>query len=86
MSKVYAGVSAFFANRAGNHNWLDNNARPFISLITTNQDGSKSYSDLFLNKHESIKVKATTKQVVITFPADLNQPLFRVLTNPQQSS
>ena len=80
MSKVYAGVSAFFANRVGNHNWLDNNARPFISLITTAPDNSKSYIDLFLNKHDTIKVKATKTQVVLTFPADLNQPLFRVLS------
>jgi hypothetical protein len=82
MSNVYPGISAFFANRTkpnDNHNWLVNNNRPFLSLITTAPDGSKSYDDLFLNKHDSIKVKATAKQVVITFPADLNQPLFRIL-------
>ena len=82
MSNVYPGVSAFFANRTkpnDNHNWLVNNARPFLSLITTAQDGSKSYNDLFLNKHDSIEVKTTAKFVTIKFPADLNQPLFRIL-------
>jgi DNA-binding beta-propeller fold protein YncE len=76
---VYAGTSAFFANRKGNHNWLDNNNRPFLSLITTAPDGSRSYNDLFLNKSVQAKVTKTGK-VTITFDADTNQPLFRVIT------
>ena len=77
-TQIYAGVSAFFANRKGNHNWLDNNARPFISLITTAQDGSKSYDDLFVN-NTVVTVKATSKTVTLTFPVNANQPIFRVM-------
>jgi hypothetical protein len=82
MSNVYPGVSAFFANRTkpnDNHSWLVNNNRPFLSLITTAPDGRKSYNDLFLNKHDSIKVSSTKTHVTIKFPVDLNQPLFRIL-------
>ena len=77
---IYAGTSAFFANRTGKHNWLDNNARPFLSVITTTPTGQKSYCDLFLNKDKSIEVKSMKGKIVISFPADTNQPIFRVLT------
>jgi len=81
MSKIYAGVSAFFANRTGNHNWLDNNARPMLSLITTSPDGTKHYNDLFINSREqSIKVSVKAKRVTISFPTNLAKPLFNVLT------
>ena len=79
-NKVYAGVSAFFANRAGNHNWLDNVKRPFLSIITTAQDGSKRYNDLFINQNEEdIKVSVRKDRVHISFPKDLAKPLFNVL-------
>lgn len=76
MSKIYAGTSAFFANRPGNHNWLDNHARPFISLITTKKSGKKRYDDLFLT--DVVTVKETAKTVTLTFPKDASKPLFRV--------
>lgn len=88
MSKIYAGVSAFFANRPGNHNWLDNHARPFISFVHTKASGKKRYEDLFLNADKSIKVMVTDSEqkiavpagyVVTMFPADTKQPLYRVL-------
>lgn len=82
---IYAGTSAFFANRAGKHNWLDNNARPFLSVITTSPTGTKQYCDLFLNKDKSIEVKMVKGKVTITFPADTNQPIFRVLTKGDAS-
>jgi hypothetical protein len=79
MSQVYAGTSAFFANRSGNHNWLDNQKRPFISLITTAPDGSKSYQDLFINDR-AVDVKvAKNGKITLSFPTDISQPLFRVL-------
>ncbi len=80
---IYAGTSAFFANRTtpnDNHSWLVNNNRPFLSLITTAPDGTKSYSDLFLSKDRSIDVKVENNTVTMTFPADTNQPLFRILS------
>ena len=79
---IYAGTSAFFANRTkpnDNHSWLVNNNRPFISLVTTAPDGTRSYDDLFLNKSVEVKVSKAGK-VTITFPADTNQPLFRKIT------
>lgn len=80
---IYAGTSAFFANRTGNHNWLDNQKRPFLSLITTAADGNKSYSDLFLNDR-AVDVKiAKNGKVTLTFDAKVSQPLFRVLNKPQ---
>ena len=80
MSKIYPGTSAFFANRQGTHNWLDNHERPFLSVITTNKKGRKKYDDLFLNKDKSITVQVTDDgNVVISFPKDTKQPLFRVL-------
>ena len=80
---VYAGTSAFFANRTGNHNWLDNPKRPFISLIVTAPDGTKSYQDLFVNDR-AVDVKVTKSgKVTLTFPTDVSQPLFRVLHKPQ---
>jgi len=78
---IYAGTSAFFANRTtpnDNHSWLVNNNRPFLSLVTTAPDGTRSYDDLFLNKSVKVKVSKAGK-VTITFPADANQPLFRKL-------
>lgn len=77
MSKIYPGTSAFFANRAGNHNWLDNQSRPFISLITTKKNGKKKYDDLFLS--DAVSVKTTAKTVTLTFPVDVAKPLFRVM-------
>lgn len=81
MNKVYAGVSAFFANRTKpnrNHNWLDNVKRPFISLVKTARDGTKSYNDLFLNT-DAVEVSQTKTHVVIKIPKDINKPLFRIL-------
>jgi len=76
---VYAGTSAFFANRTGNHNWLDNQKRPMLSLIHTAPDGTKSYSDLFINDR-AVDVKITKNgKITLTFPTDISQPLFRVL-------
>lgn len=82
---IYAGTSAFFANRSGKHDWRDNHKRPFLSVINTAPDGTKNYTDLFLNMDPSIEVKATKTKVTITFPADTNQPLFRVLAKGDQS-
>ena len=79
---VYAGTSAFFANRTkpnDHHNWLANNNRPFLSLVHTAADGTRTYSNLFLSKDRSINVEAKDGTVTITFPADINQPLFRIL-------
>jgi len=77
-TKVYAGSSAFFANRSGNHNWLDNNSRPFLSVIHTHKDGTRSYQDLFING-QAVEVKCTKGKVVLSFPIDVSKPLFRVL-------
>ena len=85
MSKIYPGTSAFFANRTGKHNWLDNNARPFLSVITTRPDGKREYTDLFLNKDKSIEVKSDDNTITISFPANTNQPIFRVLTKGETS-
>lgn len=79
MAKVYPGTSAFFANRAGNHDWLTNNNRPILSLVTTAANGDKTYDDLFLNKYEAIKLTARGDRITISFPKDIKQPLFRVL-------
>lgn len=75
--KIYPGQSAFFANRKGNHNWLDNNARPFLSVTTTNKKGKRKFNDLFINKDATVKV--TDTKVTITFDAAIGKPLFSVL-------
>lgn len=89
MSKIYAGLSAFFANRPGNHNWLDNFARPFLSLIRTKPSGKKRYDDLFLNKNafalvdvtgqRAKKVEVPANHVVLVFAVDVNKPLFNII-------
>jgi len=78
MSKIYSGTSAFFANREGKHNWLDNNKRPFISLITTSKKGKKSYDDLFLNP-DAVEVNIKSGKITLTFDATVSKPLFRIL-------
>ncbi len=75
--KVYPGVSAFFANRDGNHNYLDNINRPFLSVTTTNKKGKRKYNDLFLNS--DVKVTITAKEVTLKFARDIGKPLFSVL-------
>ena len=76
--KVYAGTSAFFKNRAGNHNWLDNNARPMLNVVTTLPTGHRTYTDLFINNN-AVDVKVTKTHVTLKFPIDCAVPLFRVL-------
>jgi hypothetical protein len=78
MSKIYTGTSAFFANRDGNHNWLDNTNRPMISLCRTDAKGKRSYQDLFLNK-TAAAVKVNKDTVTITFRKNVSAPLFRIL-------
>ena len=77
-SKVYAGTSAFFANRDGNHNWLDNVARPFLSLIRTKASGKKVYADLFINSKD-VTVTKSAKYITIKIPVDIARPVFSVL-------
>jgi len=78
-NRIYAGISAFFANRSGNHYWLDNNARPFLSLIRTKKTGKKVYTDLFLDTN-TVKVTVSAKgEVTLKFPADVAKPIFSVL-------
>ena len=83
---IYAGTSAFFANRTGPHNWLDNTKRPFLSLITTTKDGTKSYTDLFINNDKSVSVNVNKDEVTITFPVDTNQPIFRMLAKQEATA
>ena len=79
-AKIYPGTSAFFANRSGNHNWLQNDKRPFLSLHTTLPDGQKAYQDLFLNTYApGLNVKVTKDKVTISFPTDIKHPLFKML-------
>ena len=80
-TRIYPGTSAFFANRTkpnDNHSWLVNNARPILTLTHTGPDGRKSFTDLFLNKNVAA-AEVTGKNVVITFPVDAAQPIFRIL-------
>ena len=76
--KIFAGVSAFFANRPGNHSWLENDKRPIINVVTTDRDGNRTYDDLFLNT-EVCKVTVRGNRVTIGFDKAVNKPLFRVL-------
>jgi len=75
--KIYPGVSAFFANREGNHNYLKNTARPFLSVTTTNKKGKRKYNDLFINA--DAKVTVGKEFITIKFPVGINKPLFSVL-------
>ena len=79
MTGIIPGTSGFFANRKGKHNWLNNNNRPFLSLITTDTNGQRSYQDLFLNKHDSVKVERVEGRIILSFPENTNQPIFRVI-------
>lgn len=74
---VYAGTSIFFANRPGNHNYLDNNQRPVVTSTTTHQDGTKTYQDLFLGK--DVAVKETKTHISFTIPKNIKTPMYRYL-------
>jgi len=78
MSKIYAGTSAFFANHQGNHDWLENNNRPFLSVVHTNKKDKKSFVDLFLNK-QAVAIKENKETITLTFRKSVNAPLFRIL-------
>lgn len=87
-TRIFAGLSAFFANREGNHNWLENAKRPMISLIETTRKGKKKYNDLFVTNDKAVKVSTSDKprtvkvpanSTVIVFPNDLAVPLFSIL-------
>ena len=84
-TKIYPGVSAFFANRAGNHSWLANHARPFLSVTYTAKSGKRSFDDLFLNGDINVTssdkaqtVKAPANCTVLIIPNNLNRPLFNI--------
>jgi len=94
-NKIYAGVSAFFANRTGMHNWLDNHARPLLSVCRTHPDGKKNYFDMFVSRDEKVSVTTDTKartikvpanSTAIVFPNDLARPLFSILDKPDSNS
>ncbi len=76
-SKIYAGTSAFFANLTGMHNWIDNVARPFLSVTRTKSSGKKVYSDLFINSKD-VKVTVSKGVVTIKFPVDIKRPIFSI--------
>jgi hypothetical protein len=79
MSNQYAGTSVFFKNRAGNHNWLENRARPMMNIVTTLPTGQRLYKDVFVNSNE-VEVKVTKSgKVTITFDAQTTKPIFRIL-------
>jgi hypothetical protein len=77
--KIYPGTSAFFANREGNHNYLANTSRPFLSVSKTSKKGKKTYNDLFINKDVAVTISKDKKTITLKFPADINKPLFSVL-------
>jgi hypothetical protein len=79
-TRIYAGTSAFFANRPGKHCFLDNVARPFLSVTHTDDAGKRTYENLFISKDATVKHVKKTNMVTITFPADTNRPLFSILT------
>ncbi len=76
--KIYPGTSAFFANRSGNHNWLENNNRPFLSLVRTDKEAKKQYMDLFLNT-QAVAVKVNKDTIVLTIRKSISTPMFRIL-------
>ncbi len=77
-TKVYAGTSAFFANRKGNHDWLANNNRPFLSLVRTDKEDKRAYMDLFLNT-QAVSVKVNKDTIVLTIRKTVSAPMFRIL-------
>jgi len=78
MSKQFTGqLAVWFCNRAGNHNYLDNPARPMANVSITFPDGSVQYASLFLNTKGGCDTKLTKDAVSIKFAKDLNQPIFR---------
>ena len=84
-NKIYPGISAFFANRDGNHSWLSNHARPFLSLTFTDNAGKRTYDDLFVTDKVSVTssdkaqtVKVPANFTVIAIPNNLNRPLFNI--------
>ena len=80
------GTVIFFCNRAGAHNWLDNNARPMMSVVHTDETGHPTYADCFLNPNSGVSVRETKEKLIISFPKHTNQPLWRRLDRPQSRS
>lgn len=60
------GMTIFPAFRPGNHNWLENNKRPFFNVVD-NRGDTTQYADLFLNDRD-IEVKETKTHVTIKIP------------------
>ena len=89
MAKIYPGVSAFFANRTkpnDKHDWRQNHKRPVITLVHTNPTGKRSYVDLFQNDDKDFSFRVVKGRMHISFPADTNKPLARMLIRPQQQA
>jgi hypothetical protein len=86
MATIYAGLSCFFANRQGNHNYLDNTKRPILSVCYTAPNGTKTYpGDLFVDTR-IVEVKETKTHVTLKFAKDITSPPFKSKVTKYESA
>lgn len=71
------GIATFFCGKPGKHSYVESQARPMVSTKITHPDGQVDYWSEFINTRDPrINVTIKAKLVTITFPVDLNIPLF----------
>ena len=71
------GIATFFCGKPGKHSYVESQKRPCVSSKITRPDGVVEYWSQFVNTRDPrITCVIAKKMVTITFPVDLNVPIF----------
>ena len=72
-----SGISLWFANKKGSHNYLDKTSRPSLGIKIQRPNGELEYWSLFDNSRHNADIKLTVKsgRVTLSFPANIGSPI-----------